>query len=141
MKPLILDFAENPELIDLDTSILEYSEELNLTVLKSTKEVAIEKVYLETETFTKSFGEGSDTDQDNDLAHLMETSTKTAVENEDSDTDQSLYPHLTHLLESTTFTFTNFEETDTDKDISKVKQLMETRTITENKGEASDSDN
>lgn len=134
MKPLILDFAENPELIDLDISILEYSDELNLTVLKSTKEIAIEKVCMETETFTKSVGEG--TDQDKDLVH-----SKTPVITEVFDSDPSIQNLLTHLMETTTYTFANREETDTDKDISKIRQLMDTRTITEYKGEATDSDN
>ncbi len=140
MKPLILEFAETPEILDLDNSILEYSEELNLTVLKSTKEVAIEKVYLETETFTKSIGEGTDKDQDDYLNHIMDTLTKTGVKSEESDADDSINDQIVHLMETTTYTFTNKEETDADKDIEKIKKLMDTRTITEIKREESDTD-
>ena len=140
MKPLILDFAEVPERIDLDNSLLEYSEELNLSILKSTKEVAIEKVYMETETFTKTIGESSDTDNNDDLCRLMDTNTKTAVKTEDPDPDPSVYHALKNLMETTTYTFTQTEETDTDQDNPKLRYLFETRTITEFKGESSDSD-
>lgn len=125
MKPLILDFAEAPEKIDLDYSIIEYSDTLNLSVLKGTQEVAIEKANLSTETFTKSQGETSDSDQSNKrLKNIVETMTKTQVHKESSDSDRNFSPSNNSMNENT---------------LHKLKLLMDTRTLTETK-EATDSD-
>lgn len=36
MRPLILEFAETPELKNLDYSLIEYSQEKNLSVIRIT---------------------------------------------------------------------------------------------------------
>ena len=106
MRPLILEFAETPELKNLDYSLIEYSREKNLSVIRNTQIPAISYVNMETETFTKTSGEP--VDSDNDLRY-----------------------RLRRLLDTSTDTFTSTEPSDSDQDRSALKMLMDTQTITE----------
>ena len=106
MRPLILEFAEIPELKNLDYSLIEYYNEKNLSVIKNTEIPAITNVNMDTETFTKADGEPSDSD--NDLRYK-----------------------LMRLLDTSTGTFTSTEPSDSDDDYSSLKLLMDTQTITE----------
>ncbi|MGY6521514.1 MAG: hypothetical protein ACXIUD_07290 [Mongoliitalea sp.] len=78
MKPLILHFAEKPSLKELDFSLVEYSQNQNLTVIKETTIPAIKYISMETETFTKTSGEPSDSDRDYQLKlkYLLDTKPK-----------------------------------------------------------------
>ena len=114
MRPLILKFSEKPTLQQTDFSIIEYSEKLNLSVLKGTDQPAIKYVSMDTETFTKTTGEPSDSDRD-------------------------LKFHFRPLLETRTDTFTQTEASDSDKDLRRMGMLMDTQTVTETV-EATDSD-
>jgi len=90
MKPFILNFAVKPEK-DVPFPELSYCDEKNLSVLTSTGEVAIEKSFLSTETFSKSTDtEQSDTDFSNDNVNsniILSTMTKTGVDKENVDSD------------------------------------------------------
>lgn len=96
MKPLILDFAEEPTRMDVDYSLIEYSEELNLTVFKSTQEPAIDILSLDTRTGLKSPGP-TDSDRDFDTAVVTEC-----------------HANLRTLLETRTITESAREGTDSD---------------------------
>lgn len=63
MEPLILKFKELAILDDLNSLNVEYSEELNLSVIKQSGQPAVTHMNLGTETFTRSQGEGSDADR------------------------------------------------------------------------------
>lgn len=112
MKPLILQYLEKPVRGNFNASLLEYDEKLNLTIDKKTRKPAISYLNLETETFTKTFSEESDSDRDNNMAIYMGTVTQT---------------------------FTQLEGSDDDNDLRMIKQMMSTRTITESV-ETADSD-
>jgi hypothetical protein len=115
MKPLILEFAENPELKDLDFSLIEYSPKDNLTVIKNTSIPAISYMNLETETFTRTTGEVSDADinHENNIRQLLDTSTSTFTSTEPSDSDNN---HQTLLLLIDTKTITEtIEPSDSDR--------------------------
>jgi hypothetical protein len=116
MKPFILEFIEKPVPREVDNSVVEYSEKLNLNVLKGTNSPAINEVYMETETFTRT-SEASDTDRDlykNKITRFLETSTHTFVNNETPDSDRDR-ANLLGLLDTSTITETRSEMTDTDK--------------------------
>lgn len=106
MKPLILEFAETPKYIDFDYSLIEYSEDHNLSTLQGTEIPAISFVNMGTDTFTRTTEEDSDSDIDvrNNLKLLMGTETQT---------------------------FTSTEPSDSDRDRNSLKLLMGTETITE----------
>lgn len=92
MEPLILKFRETPTENDLKYDEVEYSSKLNLTVLKGTEDPAVDFLKMETETFTKAQGEGSDTDKSGvgrKLRLLMETMTETHAQLEGTDKDPS----------------------------------------------------
>ena len=114
MKPLIFEYAEKPKSIDLDNSLVEYCESQNLTIVKGTHKPAITNSLLETETFTKTAGESSDSDNNfgNKLKSLTATETKT---------------------------FTSTEASDSDRDRLSIRELMDTQSITESV-EPTDSD-
>jgi len=114
MKPLILEFTENPTLKDLDFSLIEYSQKQNLSVIKDTEMPAIKYVSMNTETFTKTSGEPSDSDSNYKL-------------------------NLRQVLDTSTGTFNSTEPSDSDNDLKKIKLLMDTQTITESV-EETDSD-
>ncbi len=111
MKPLILEFAE--KITDEDNGYLdqiEYSSELNLSVLKDTKTPAITQEVLGTETFTKTTGEPRDPDKEN-IKYLLDTYTKTDRQLESGDTDYN----KEFLLGTSTKTNVMPESSDSDK--------------------------
>jgi hypothetical protein len=112
LRPLALEFKESPIGENADFSLIEYDTILNLSVDKKTRQPAINALAIGTETFTKTSGEGTDSDI-NGLSMVMDTSTGT---------------------------FASTEETDDDKDLSIIQSLMDTRTFTESSGEGSDQD-
>lgn len=114
MRPLILEFTEKPTLKNLDFSLIEYSRKQNLSVVKGTEMPAINFVSMETETFTKTTGEPSDSDNDYKL-------------------------NLRQVLDTSTDTFTSTEPSDSDNDLKRLKLLMDTQTVTESV-EGTDSD-
>ena len=115
MRPLILEFSESPKLKNLDYSLIEYSQEKNLSVVKNTDIPAISYVSMDTETFTKTFGEPSDSDNEYKLKlrNILDTSTETFTTTEPSDSDNS-YTSLKLLMDTQTIT-ESIEPTDSDK--------------------------
>lgn len=117
MLPLILAYAEEPALSNAaGPDQLVYSPELNLTVLRATREPAIAVGYLETETLTKTMFETSDTDrtaEPTDHRRLLDTATETRTRTEVSDTDAGYHP-LRTLLDTATFTLVRQENSDSD---------------------------
>jgi hypothetical protein len=100
MKPLIFEFKENPTGEAQDYSLIKYDNTLNLSINKLTGQPAIDTLNFETETFTKSQGEGADSDR-NGLFLLMDTETRTFAHSEASDSDKDGMT-LQHLLGITT---------------------------------------
>lgn len=115
MKPLILEFTETPKLKNIDYSLVEYSKSKNLSVLINTNIPAISYVNMDTETFTKTSGEPTDSDYDfkSNLRRLLDTSTHTLVSTEPSDSDKN-YSSLKLLMDTQTLT-ESVEPTDSDK--------------------------
>lgn len=111
MRPLILQYLENPKKNSFDSSIIEYSEELNLSIDIKTKKPAINYLNLSTETFTKTFNEEADSDRD----------------------ISALY------MGTLTQTHQQLENSDNDHDLRNIQFMMSTRTLTEAQ-ETSDSD-
>lgn len=114
MKPLILKFAEKPELQSLDYSMIEYSHTKNLSVLKNTDISAISIANMDTETFTKA-------------------------ETEPTDSDYDFRYKIKRLMDTRSDTYTVGEQSDTDDNQRSIKLLMDTQTITESV-EPTDSD-
>lgn len=112
MRPLIFEFKDNPTGEAQDYSLIEYDNTLNLSVNKLTGQPAIGTVNLETETFTKTQGEGADSDR-NGLSMLMDTETRTFTHSEASDSDKDRMA-LQNLMDTTTLTESS-ETTDQDK--------------------------
>jgi len=112
MKPLIFEFKETPTGEAQDYSLIEYDDRLNLSVNKLTGQPAIDTVNLETETFTKTQGEGADSDRSG-LSILMDTETRTFTHSEASDSDKDRMA-LQNLMATTTLTESS-ETTDQDK--------------------------
>jgi len=116
MKPFILEFAEKP-LTEPPPSIeIEYCQKLNLNVFKGSSDPAIARSTLSTETFTRTGGESSDTDESqikSGVNYKMDTSTCTLVNNESPDSDRDLR-NLSYYLDTNTLTETKTESTDTD---------------------------
>lgn len=115
MRPLILEFTESPKLKNLDYSLIEYSKNKNLSVIKNTDIPAISYISMDTETFTKTFGEPSDSDSEYKLKlrKLLDTSTETLTSTELSDSDNN-YSTLKLLIDTQTIT-ESIEPTDSDK--------------------------
>jgi hypothetical protein len=111
MKPFILEFTETPIGESPDYNLVEYDNSLNLSVHKETRQPAIEIISMETETFTKTQGEGADSDR-NGLSLIMDTETRT---------------------------YTNTESSDSDRDRTSLQMLLDTTTLTESR-ESSDQD-
>ena len=115
MNPLILEFAEQPKFVDIDYSLIEYSENKNLSVLKGTEVPAISYLNMETETFTRTREEASDSD--NNIGHsiklLMGTETHTATTNEPTDSDRD--QQALKLLMGTETVTESLEPTDSDR--------------------------
>lgn len=115
MKPLILEYIEEPKYIDYDNSLIEYCEEQNISVIQGTKKSAIKFANLDTATMTKSEGEATDSDYElqNNLKLLMATETRTFNKAELSDSDRD-FRLLQQLVDTQTLT-ESIEETDSDK--------------------------
>ena len=126
MKHILLEFSETPDQYDIDLSKITYDNDLNLNVLKNTKIPAITFADQQTETFTKTNGEGSDSDNDMKykIAPLLTTSTQTRTHNEASDCDSKY--NLSNLLDTSTQTFINSEVSDSDKNIRDLDYLSAT---------------
>jgi hypothetical protein len=113
MKPLTLEFKEIPTGVDLDYSLIEYDNELNLSVNKLTRQPAIENIEMDTTTFTKAGTEESDTDF-KAIQMLLDTEMVTLVDSEGTVSDKDRIA-LNALLDTTTLTESS-EVTDQDKD-------------------------
>jgi hypothetical protein len=87
MRPFIFNFKETPSIENLDLTLIEYSDTLNLNVDIISNLPAIEQLSLATETFTKEFGEASDSDRNNLNLGLV-TQTHTFAQSEGSDEDE-----------------------------------------------------
>ena len=111
MNPLILKYKEKPNGQEAPVGLLEYSNELNLTIVKKTGKPAI-GLHLETETITRTA--------------------------EASDTDRDVFGKLVKYLDTRTMTFES-EASDSDNDRRAILSMLETRTITEDI-ETTDSD-
>lgn len=112
MKPLIFEFIERPSAEKHDYSLIKYDNHLNLSIDIATGQPAISVLNMSTETFTKSQGEGSDSDR-NPLSNLMTTSTGTYDNTEVSDSDKDRNA-LERMMATTTLTET-IETADRDK--------------------------
>jgi len=137
MKHLLLQYAESPNQENIDLSAIEYNPTLNLNVFKGTNIPAVNFSEQATETFTKTTGEGVDSDRNLKLKTLMDTSTQTRVQNEASDSDAN--GRCEKLLDTSTQTFIKTEASDSDKNFSDMEYLSATQTLTET-GETLDSD-
>ena len=115
MSYFLLEFTETPTADPIDSSLIEYDKELNLSVIKGTRTPALQAAQQATETFTKTSGEGTDSDRDarNLLSAMIATSTQTRVQQEASDSDQDRQ-HLLSLVATRTLTESS-ETTDSDK--------------------------
>lgn len=111
MKPIIFEFLEKPSETEFDYSVIEYDNELNLSVDKTTRLPAIDSLNMETETFTKTGGEASDSDAD----FQMDTATRTYTEMEATDSDANIHS-LIQLMGTSTLTESS-EAVDSDEDI------------------------
>ena len=120
MKPLILEYSETPSGSDsdIDFSVIEYSKELNLSVLKGTNMPAVNYLTTDTVTLTKSGGEGSDNDSEShitkNLNMLLDTSTRTLAGGEGSSDNDQDRSNIKNLLDTQTLT-ERVETTDRDK--------------------------
>lgn len=112
MRPLVFQFKETPTSKNLDYSLIEYDEQLNLSVNKKTKQPAIDSLTMDTETFTKANRESSDSDRDV-ISMLMDTETRTYTEREEADSDYDSRS-MQALMDTTTITESR-EDIDQDK--------------------------
>ncbi len=115
MRPLIIEYAESPTANNVDISLIQYSDTLNLNVRADNLQPAIDSLLTETCTTTRSTVESSDSDSrsDSTIADLMSTETRTFVRREDSDSDQNL-SLIRSLMQTQTIT-ESVEPTDSDK--------------------------
>ena len=115
MSYFLLEFAETPTAELVNSSLIEYDKELNLSVIKGTKTPALQAAHQATETFTKTSGEGTDSDRDarNVMEAMIATSTQTRVQHEASDSDKDRH-HLSSLVATRTLTESS-EAADSDK--------------------------
>lgn len=111
MKPITFEFLEKPLGTDFDYSIIEYDNELNLSVDKTTRLPAIDSLNMETETFTKTGGEASDSDSN----FQMDTATRTYTQLESTDSDADIHS-LIQLMGTSTLTKSS-EAVDSDENI------------------------
>ncbi len=112
MRPFIFEFSESPSNGSHDYSLIVYDDKLNLSVNRLTGEPAIEALNMETETFTKTNGESSDSDR-NSLNSLIDTETHTFNHTETSDSDKDTTA-IVNLMDTTTLTESS-ETTDKDR--------------------------
>lgn len=111
MRPLILEFTENPPTVSQTGMKLHYDDRLGLSVDIETQLPAIDCLAVGTETFTRA---DEDTDSDQNGGHLLATSTATKVGGERSDSDPSSPLHI--LMATSTHTASHNEGTDSDLD-------------------------
>ena len=111
MKPLIFEFIEYPEAEKLDYTLIEYNHDLHLSVHTETGKPAIDVVNMDTELFTKTQGEQTESDRTK-YSSLLDTETQTRTYNEVSDDDKDRFK-LQMLLDTTTMTLST-EGTDQD---------------------------
>ncbi|HNP66287.1 MAG TPA: hypothetical protein PKH16_00145 [Aequorivita sp.] len=109
MKPITFEFLEQPSQSDFDYSVIEYDNELNLSIDKITRLPAIDALVMETETFTKTDGEATDSDSD----FQMDTATRTFTQLEATDNDADIYS-LIQIMGTSTLTENN-ETVDSDE--------------------------
>ena len=112
MKNLILEFRDQTPLKASDPILdqIEYSEELNLMVLKGTQTAAIKATDLVTTSVTDISNEASDQEKVS-FRYALGTRTKTDAQREQGDND----PQRGYLLATQTFTEANKEPTDRDR--------------------------
>jgi hypothetical protein len=141
MKHFLLEFAETPDQLSLDSSLVEYCHNQNLNVVKNSGTPAVVFDQAATETFTKANGEGYDSDKDyaRNLALLMATTTQTRMHQEGSDSDDRSLKDVLYLTDTTTQTAAATEVTDSGKQYLELSYLTATQTITEAR-ESYDSD-
>jgi hypothetical protein len=115
MKNLLLQFTETADQECLVTNLITYDDSLHLNVVNGTKIPAVNYLSESTETFTKSDGEGSDSDRDmlKGIHSLTDTSTETRRFGESSDSDRDIYTTF-KMINTQTLTETQ-ETTDSDK--------------------------
>ncbi len=111
MKPITFEFLERPSEAEVDYSVIEYDNSLNLSVDKTTRLPAIDSFNMETETFTKTGGETSDSDSD----FQTDTATRTLTQLESTDSDADIHS-LIQLIETSTL-MESSEAVDSDEDI------------------------
>lgn len=103
MRPLVFQFLASPSEKVLDHSMIEYDANQNLSVIKNTQIPAITFANMDTETFTRTQVESSDSDR----------------------------PDIDCLIDTATHTLVNAEQVDSDQGIGDILALMDTSTITE----------
>lgn len=112
MNPLVLQFKESPTEDILEYPNIIYDEKLNLSICQATLQPAIETIRMDTETFTKSGNEESDSDCNlNNI--FMDTETRTLTDRESTDSDSDIMA-LHILMDTSTFTRESRESTDQD---------------------------
>jgi len=96
----------------VDTTILEYDNKLQLSVMKDSRIPAFDSLNLSTQTFTKANGEETDPDPMGTFGSLhTQTYSATNSEITDSDFDK---PPLSNALVTSTFTRQQIEGSDND---------------------------
>ena len=110
MKNLILNYFEDVNNLSINNIDLKYCEKKNLTVDIDNKP-AILRVNLATQTFTKTYDEVSDSDNDRSSI-LMATQTRSYTDSETSDSDRD---NGINLLMATRTITESQEATDSDK--------------------------
>lgn len=136
MRPFIYQFLEEPSnFIAKDENLLEYSNDLNLSVLKGTNHPAIQLHQIGTSTFTKAEQEGSDSDINRGVKAVLNhvithTFTRNQVESGDSDFNETVN-RVRALTETRTATFVSKETSDSDN--NRLFQMLSTQTFTEAK--------
>ncbi|SDE86897.1 hypothetical protein SAMN05216464_110121 [Mucilaginibacter pineti] len=143
MKPFIYNFLHHERHQAVDTnSIIEYSERLNLSVVKGTDYPAINIANLGTQTMNKGEGTGSDVDRNDHISksylQSLGTNTFTRADRETTDSDyNSTVNAIAALMGTNTLTLDGGEPSDSDH--QRLFEMMSTRTLTESK-ETTDSD-
>ena len=109
MQPFSFQFKHYPEGDIFDQSLIEYDENLNLSIDKSTRKPAICALSMATETFTR-MNETADTDNQA-LSMMMATYTETKT-SEGSDDDRS---SVAMMMSTSTTTISADESSDDDR--------------------------
>lgn len=109
MRYLLYEYAESPKFAS-ELPEIQYDYKKNLNVLKSNFKPAISFIdNLGTETFTKTYNEGSDSDAEESF--LLATESMTLVNNEGSDPDKENFMDSLITMTNTQY---QIENTDTD---------------------------